>query len=43
MPRIIVPLSDLPDDFPQNHSKYETTLFICGIIEWNIEMPFPSG
>ncbi|XP_034159362.2 DIS3-like exonuclease 2 [Pangasianodon hypophthalmus] len=43
VPRVNVPLSDCPADFPSRHTDYANTLFICRITHWPPDSPFAQG
>ncbi|XP_030629597.1 DIS3-like exonuclease 2 [Chanos chanos] len=43
VPRVNVPLSDCPADFPSRPSDYANTLFICRITHWPADSNFAEG
>ncbi|XP_053359628.1 DIS3-like exonuclease 2 isoform X1 [Clarias gariepinus] len=43
VPRVNVPLSDCPTDFPSRPNDYSNTLFICRITHWPPDSPFAQG
>ncbi|TUH55601.1 DIS3-like exonuclease 2 [Bagarius yarrelli] len=43
VPRVNVPLSDCPADFPSRPTDYSNTLFICRITHWPTDSLFAQG
>ena len=43
LPRVMIPLTDCPQDFIDNSEKYKKVLFIGNVTTWSEKIPFANG